>query len=140
MSQLRVTIHHVEKFSKDLDNFFYQERETNAIATKELKEYVQSKLEKSFREAKRRASPEFIIPPRNYNWLQVLDFNLQKQLEPEKEMSSLYKRTNSKIPSLDEVCLFEALRIIFSQGFESACKYVLCQPIVVVPRPYPGTF
>ena len=128
----------IRKISADLDTIAQQERETNVFAINELKEYVKSKLEESFQDAKNETNSKSIDPPIGLGVWQTLSFILKRKEEAVIQLSSLLEESKTKISNLDSKCLFETLKIIFTKGFVPACTYVLDQPIIITPKPYPG--
>ena len=124
--------------STDLNTIAQQERETNVFAINELKQYVKSKLKKSFQDAKYETNSKSIEPPIGLGVWQTLLFILKREEESVIQLSSLLEESKTKISNLDSKCLFETLRIIYAGEFVPACTYVLNQPIIITPKPYPG--
>jgi len=121
-----------------LDIFIGQERETNIFATNELKEYVKSKLEESFQNSKKETGMMSINAPNDLGAVQIFSFIWKTKEEKVMQLKSLLEESKIKISSLDVKCLFEALRINYAKGFASSCKYILEQPIIITPKPFPG--
>ncbi len=121
-----------------MDIFIRQERETNIIATNELKEYVKSKLEESFQDTKKEIDMMSINAPNDLGVVQTFLFIWNTKEEKVMQLKSLLEESKTKISSLDVKCLFEALRINYAKGFAPSYKYILEQPIIVTPKPFSG--
>jgi len=136
--QHNISLSDIQTISADLDIFIRQERETNIFATNELKEYVISKLEESFQDSKKEIDMMSINAPNDLGAVQTFSFIWNTKEEKVMQLKSLLEESKTKISSLDDKCLFEALRINYAKGFSPSCKYILEQLIIVTPKPFPG--
>ena len=76
--------------------------------------------------------------PNDLGAVQTFSFIWNTKEEKVMQLKSLLEESKIKISSLDVKFLFEALRINYSKGFAASCKYILEQPIIVTPKPFPG--
>ena len=122
--------------STDFDKIIQQERESDASATTELKEYVKSKLDESIEQAKSETYSRPINVPVDLGVMVNLSYILEQKGIAQSQLESLLEESKTRISKLDVECVLEALRINYASGFIPACQYVLNQPIIITPKPY----
>jgi len=123
--------------SVDFDEMIKQERETDLFAAIELKEYVKSKLEESFQQVKSDTTINPANTPTNLGFVQGVFYSLEQQNVVESQLKSLLEESKIQISKLDVKYCLESLRINYTSGFIPACRYLLDQPISVIPKPWP---
>lgn len=123
--------------SAELDELMQMEKEADKFAVLQIKDYVKSRLEESFKNQKHKTNLQQVTSPGGFGFIESFCKNFQQLNEKDSELASLWSEAKKRIFKLELQFVLDAYKINKINGFIAACNYLLDQPIPIIPKRFP---